>query len=139
MTTITSYRMRSIDHTIPVADTYVARQPGRKTRRVLAAMLKRGSLVPATTTRTEYKRITIDSNRVLQLIIDQGHEVMRRLGRGGETVLIGGQQWLDLTGECNPALIALSIEYGSQNRVLGMTVKVIPWMDGVLVLPSGVV
>lgn len=138
MNKITVYETQAVDRLVPVADTYIAKRPGRRTRRVLAAMLKRGSIVQGAAVRTEYKRVIIDSDRVFRLIIAQGAEVMRLLGRGGETVLIGRKQWVQLVGEVEPMLMSINVEYASQNRILGMTVRVIPWMDGVLVLPGGV-
>ena len=122
----------------PQADTYVAKKPGRKTRRVLAAMLKRGSIAQAQVERTEYRRTEVDQKRVLDLIMAQVHNAHALLGRGGETVLMGHDQWASLVGEAATSLVSLHIEYGHSNRVLGMTVKVIPWMSGVLVLPKGV-
>jgi len=138
MNTITAYETQAVDRLVPVADTYTAKRPGRKTSRVLAAMLKRGSIVQGTAVRTEYKRVVIDSDRVLRRIIAQGAEVTRLLGRGGETVLIGRKQLVQLVGEVEPMLMSINVEYASRDSILGMTVKVIPWMDGVLVLPGGV-
>ena len=138
MNRITTIEVRPTRVLKPQADTYVAKKPGRKTRRVLAAMLKRGSIAQAQVERTEYRRIEVDHKRVLDLIMAQVHNAHTLLGRGGETVLIGYDQWAGLVGEAPMSLVSLHIEYGHPNRVLGMTVKVIPWMSGVLVLPKGV-
>ena len=138
MNKITTIQIEPTRVLTPQPSTYVAKKPGRKTSRVLAAMLKRGSIAPAQIERTEYRRIAVDHKRVLDLIIAQADNAHDLLGRGGETVLIGHDQWVSLVGETAPMLTHLNIEYGYSNRILGMTVKVIPWMSGVLVLPRGV-
>lgn len=138
MNRIKTIEIRPAHVVTPQAGTYVAKKPGRKTRRVLAAMLKRGSIAQAQIERTEYRRIAVDHKRVLDLITAQVDNIHTLLGRGGETVLIGYDQWASLFGEMQPRLMSLDVNYAHSNRVLGMTVKVIPWMSGVLVLPQGV-
>jgi len=51
-------------------------------------------------------------------------------------LLIGAKQWRELTGSLPEAWGAFTLEKGMPRQFLGLKVIVVPWMNGVVVLPE---
>ncbi len=105
-------------------------------------------LCQAVTEWTTYRRIDVAPMAVMDALFKQKTSLMRQLGRGNETLLIGSADYEELMcGEAtrlNPMMFQTTYNFRSMDeygrtggRVLGLKVVVIPWMRGVLIIPDG--
>lgn len=127
---------------LPLArEEFVVTSTGRKTARVLAALEKQGKIKKQKQTKNVYKQVAIHCDSILEMIKKQDIQAYMMLGNGGETVLIGHKQFVMLIGEITPGAYVFDATYhankNGEHSVLGMKIKVVPWLDGVLVLPNG--
>lgn len=83
------------------------------------------------------ERRVIRPDDLMEAIYQQRQEVFEVLGRGGETLLIGPEEYGQLMKEVAlNSYVEFRADYRSGRReVLGLTVKIVPWMSGVLVTP----
>ena len=92
-----------------------------------------------TQTKIEYR--TIDADNFMVRIAKQHASVFELLNRRPKKILIGAQDYAELMRETNthyPFTFNASYAIGERGvaRIMGLEVQVIPWMRGVLVVPS---
>lgn len=101
----------------------------------------RGALACAYTPTTKVTRHTIEAQSFMERIFKQRASIANYLNREGQTLLIGAQDYEELM-MC-PALYRqfdfraefFRGERGRDPQLMGLTVKVIPWMRGMVVMP----
>lgn len=92
---------------------------------------------------TERRYVVVDPRRAMDEIFKQHRHLLQHLGRGGETLLIGAEDWDEMIFD--PAVrshvMAFDGEYyfavGDGKKSRRIRVCVVPWMKGVLMLPKG--
>lgn len=95
-----------------------------------------------------YQR-TIVSRRATMDALIRMKDVLAQLGNGGETLLIGPDEFKQLTNSTAPQIrpFAFDLEYlrhtatgsdGTPRRptVLGMRICIVPWMKGMIIVPK---
>lgn len=94
-------------------------------------------LKPAYTTETLVRKHVVDSDKVLNLILKQDYSLKHRFNRSGQTLLIGTEDYFNLIGEVviPNAQFQFNGDLNTELKVFGLTIKVIPWMRGILVMP----
>lgn len=99
---------------------------------------KLGAYRQDTRTKIEYR--TIDADSFMVRIAKQRAEVFKLLNRAPKELLIGAEEYVELMRE-TPAHYPFNFEaqYMRGERgvaqIMGLKVRVIPWMRGVLVVP----
>ena len=105
-------------------------------RRLIWALQKLGCYAVGET--ESYTTHQIDTVDIVANLCKQRSGLLELYDMEGERVLIGNDAYMELTG--NVALrqmTSLLGEYRSAQRtVMGMRITVIPWMNGILVLPK---
>ena len=92
--------------------------------------------------RTSYQRQVFSSNDFISGILKQHREVLWLIPRTGKCkILIGAADFEEATGaESVRSMLSFDCEaqigQGSHVSICGMRITVIPWMKGVLVMPS---
>lgn len=96
-----------------------------------------------------YKSVIVDTNNVADFISKSLDEVIRHTHKRPEIVLLGQYEFRALTQNqdwLNPVTFPINIVYGKEEirygmpvrseTTLGLKIIVVPWMDGIVVLPS---
>lgn len=84
----------------------------------------------------EIVRYPINGRSFMERLLTQRRELSRELGIAPRTLLIGGEDYEELM--CAPEVrhaFQFNAPYCRDISVYGLTVKVIPWMRGMLVMP----
>ena len=85
---------------------------------------------------------TIDTDKLMSAIIEQHMELVNLYHlRDGERVLIGPAEFAKLAGESINQQVSFNLQYKWDEgfgaaKVCGMPITVIPWMEGILVVPK---
>ena len=83
------------------------------------------------------ERHTLDARTFMERLFKQQEGIERFFNRRPTTLLIGAEDYADLMHEAAATqMFSFRAEYGYGREVLGMTVQVIPWMRGCLVMPA---
>lgn len=95
--------------------------------------------------RMTFERIQIDSSKFMKNLFDQVAEIQREFNQKPKTILIGSEDYHKLMGDKELyQMLRFEAEYHTSRRnergeyvgtVNGLSVQVIPWMQGILVLP----
>lgn len=118
----------------------VSKKAGRKTKRIIAALVKNNMLLADPDTAVRVQRIAFSKSDLLTAIMSANNGIRQQLGEGGETLLVG----FDVYSELNRILtqepyrvLAFESQYrrASDLKIVGLTVKLVPTMTGWLVLP----
>lgn len=81
-----------------------------------------------------FNHIRIDENNILeQLRI--GREILARAHHEARHILVGRDTYYNILGELN-SMLTFTSNYFYDQEVMGMKITVIPWMEGVVVLPK---
>lgn len=82
-------------------------------------------------------RHILDARTFMERLYKQKGEIFKLLNREPTMVLIGARDYHELmSGPEFTQVFAFSAEYMKDRRIMGLTVKVIPWMRGILVMPE---
>ncbi len=89
---------------------------------------------------TTFTRRRIDPDSVVEALFEQKHSVHEMLGRGGEVVIIGSDDYAQMMRESqlgSPLCFSASYDYaaGGHRSAMGLRVVVVPWISGMVVLP----
>lgn len=79
---------------------------------------------------------TIEEDKLYDLVVKAWEEAKFTWHARIRFLLIGAKQWRELTGDLPVAWGAFTLEKGVPRQFLGLEVIVVPWMDGVVVLPE---
>lgn len=83
------------------------------------------------------ERHTIDAGTFMDRLFDQRESVTQLLGRRPTQLLIGAEDYAELMREAEATkMLSFRVQYHYNSEILDMTVRVIPWMRGCLVLPD---
>ena len=83
------------------------------------------------------ERHTINQRNFMERLFEQKYELTKFFNRESTVLLIGAEDYAELMHEVAATQIfSFRAEYGYGKKILGMTVKVIPWMRGCVVMPS---
>lgn len=90
--------------------------------------------VPAVTKReTTFERYDIDTKEFIIRLIEQKRSLFNQYNLEGKTLLIGAEDYLELMGSTEvKSLLTFEV---NKRTVVGLTVKIIPWMKGMVVMP----
>lgn len=99
-----------------------------------------GWLRPHQYTDFELTSVTVELNKLELFIIKNHHEAICRFGVKDSVVVMGSMQFRELTNSLlhHPMMFPLAdFQTGHmQNRLHGLSVVVLPWMDGTLLIPK---
>ena len=90
-----------------------------------------------------YDRMVVKPDRLLSGILTQKHELMLTYHREGERLLMGPEEFCRLQEDACPQKVWTPLDFTipyrwydrGEKRVFGLNITVVPWMNGVLVLP----
>ena len=98
----------------------------------------RGSLDQAYEPKITVTRHAIDADKFMERIYKQRASLFDAFHKEGQRLLIGAEDYADLM--CSPEMayhhFSFQAEIGGRQRLMGLTVEVIPWMRGAVVMPS---
>lgn len=124
----------------PIPEGYKFKPAGRMQwlQRLAWRFIQRcGSLVQAHEPKHEVVRHTIEADTFIERVLKQRYELMRGFNRDGQTLLIGSEDYAEMM--CSPEMrdyaITFDARVGIDRQIVGLTVKVIPWMRGMVVMP----
>lgn len=83
------------------------------------------------------KTRNIDTRVLLDAILESKHRIEAIYNRRCRGVLVGPRQMGQLDHECQPMRFEVSVRLGGQygTKIFGIPIEVVPWMDGILLLP----
>lgn len=89
---------------------------------------------------TTFTRRRIDPDRVVEALFEQKCAVKEMLGRGGEVVIIGTEDYAQMMRESvlgSPLCFSARYNHGAggHRTAMGLRVVVVPWISGMVVLP----
>lgn len=90
-----------------------------------------------------YTTVTIDTEELLEAVFRQNQAISRIYHGDCSVVIIGRDEWCRLAREadCHPATFDVRARLAGPNgaRVFGLQVVVVPWFEGICVLPKEVI
>jgi hypothetical protein len=95
-----------------------------------------GSLQNATGWRETVTKHVIDPDNFMEKLYKQRSAIFDMLGKEGQTLLIGAEDFSEMMS--SPEIghqFEFRSEYTSDRKLMGLNVKIIPWMRGLLVMP----
>lgn len=92
----------------------------------------------STINEVSYKRHAVNKDNVMRSIVDQDHMIQMIYGNRSRGILIGPKQMDMLERECPPYSFDIKVDLrGPQGRrIRDLNVEIVPWLDGVILLPS---
>lgn len=95
----------------------------------------RRSLRQAVDERATFTRHVIDSTDVLRRLLKQ-RKGLFDYGHEPRELLIGAEDFAELMGSVPFESAAMfRAEYGREQQIMGLTIRVVPWMRGMVVMP----
>ena len=86
------------------------------------------------------ERHTIDARTFIERLFKQQESIDRFFNMRPTTLLIGAEDYAELMHEVAASrMFHFPAEYGYGREIFGITVHVIPWMRGCLVMPANVI
>lgn len=86
-----------------------------------------------------YKRVVVEHDKILELCREAMNK-FRRLQDIPRHIVMGPRQFGDAMLEFDGKMISFGVDWTLRDireiKVLGMTVHVVPWFDGILLLPD---
>jgi hypothetical protein len=117
--------------------------PSRKTKRLLAAMKAKGRIKPALLKTTEVEYVTFSASGFMERLYKAKRHIFQNWNVKSRTLLMGPS---DFEGLMGVAAASFGMQFTASARfgvggsydaqVLGLNVRVIPWMSGMLLLPE---
>jgi hypothetical protein len=81
-------------------------------------------------------RTVVQPQSVVEALFQQKSEVMKQLNREATTVLMGCEDYAELMRLPNVyQYMTLPAQANDSRGVLGLTLKIVPWLRGIVVLP----
>jgi hypothetical protein len=122
----------------PVPDAYMFRadRPARWLQRTCLWILsKLGATAHIAT--AEVRRVRLDGEGFMARLYAQKRELFDQFGYDASTLLIGSEDYEELMESPEVhQLLRFTAPYGSRDRVFNLDVRVVPWMRGMVVLPT---
>lgn len=97
------------------------------------------------------KTVEFDSKKLLDVLREHQHNLYSMMWDGFDTVVMGPQQWCDIVGELADRDMNFRIDVdllmddyvhpksGERHRthkIIGLNVIVVPWIDGMFIMPK---
>jgi len=101
-----------------------------------------GAVKPNYISHTTYTQRVIEPDRFVERLFAQRSSLMQHFRKDGARVLIGAEDYRELMREVEASMthFEFNAEYqcyqDGKRRIFGMTVEVVPWMRGCLVMPE---
>lgn len=87
-----------------------------------------------------YKSHVVEPKKILDYILDQKKELLKLYHHKGSRLLIGTKQYeeiMKINDDTHGQLFSFDCQYYSGGpKIFNLKVTVVPWMDGVLVIPD---
>ncbi|AMC34749.1 hypothetical protein [Janthinobacterium sp. B9-8] len=121
--------------------------PSRKTKRFLAAMKAKGRIKPAFLKTIEVEHVTFLASSFMERLYKAKRNIFENWNTRSRTLLMGPSDFEELMGVAAASFgmqFTASAKFGMPSsggytydaQVLGLNVRVIPWMSGMLLLPE---
>lgn len=118
---------------------YLFQKKGKFRDWVFGKMVKCGWFVPYGYEEIKYSKHTLRLDDSRKLIDEQCRTVYELQGKRPTRMFIGRDQWSELVDTMGRngvlACFAFSPYGGERPEYMGMTVEVVPWMNGIILLP----
>ena len=86
---------------------------------------------------TEVRRVRLDGDKFMDRLWAQKRELFGQFGRDATTLLIGSEDYEELMGSPEVHhLMRFAAPYGRDWQLFALDVRVVPWMRGMVVLPT---
>jgi hypothetical protein len=124
---------------VPALDQYKLNAHGRLAwlhRLLWRALAKMGALKSGIEEKVTYKTYTIDADRVIERVMEAQGRLYRATGPGPRKILIGPAEVAELMQDASLQDFSYApdpVRFEGQRQFRGMTVEIIPHMQGVLV------
>lgn len=88
------------------------------------------------------RRYTLETRKFMEQLYQQHSHLMDYYHLRGERLLIGAKDFADLMNdkELIPYMVSFEGSYNYQDRghqsIMGMKITIVPWMNGIIVLPK---
>lgn len=146
MDTAEMYIAEPIRYEAPVEGAYTANQlhrwkwVRRLGRGVVALLVRAKVLVPALESRVEYKRVRIHHRVLHEKVWELRGDMLRRLGKPPSLILLGAidyEEWIREVGHMvhMQDCVETQIRAVTQGMMVGIPVKIVPNMRGLVVMP----
>lgn len=136
---ITMLGMEHSIHFVPIPDAYMVRKDGRLVwlQRVCAWLLSKLGK-HAIEREVTLERHVIDSDDFMQRVFQQCDDIVRLFNREPKNLLVGTEDFAEIMGAAQASQpFTFQSEYWHRGKIFGLTVQVVPWMKGILVMPNG--
>lgn len=84
--------------------------------------------------------IQVEYNNLARFIMERHHELISRYGVKDLVVIMGSRMFMELQHQASPMAFPMVFNLSDfetpQNRLCGMLVIVLPWMDGTVLVPK---
>lgn len=121
--------------------------PSRKTKRLLAAMKAKGRIKPAFLKTIKTECVTFSASGFIEKLYKAKRNIFQNWNVSSRTLLIGPDEFKELAGVAAASCVmqftasakfftGFEGGYPYDTQVLGLNVRVIPWMSGMLLLPE---
>lgn len=94
-------------------------------------------------TKINFDRIAIDEEKFIDNVFKQQHELVRAFGKTPKRILMGAADYRKLMGELHSPDHHFAFnsgyyvnDYRGRETFIGLEVEVVPWMEGVIVMPA---
>jgi hypothetical protein len=85
----------------------------------------------------EVRRVRLDGEGFMARLYAQKRELFDQFGYDASTLLIGSEEYEQLMGSPEVyQLMRFTAPYELRGQVFGLNVRVVPWMSGMVVLPT---
>lgn len=117
---------------------FIVKGKGRKTKKLLAAMKKKGAITEKTW--VEYKTVRISSDKLADVILRSQHEILQHWNQNGQRLVIGSRTLAELMNE-EPITqyfkmhLDVKRNLRSGGVLFGLQIEIVPWMEGMVILP----
>lgn len=81
---------------------------------------------------------TIDADSFMEKLFRMKHEFFREFRGEGEWILMGSKDYAELMSSPEVAMHGLTFlaEVGYRRRIIGIEVRVVPWISGIVLMPK---
>jgi hypothetical protein len=122
----------------PVPDAYMFRadRPARWLQRACLWVLGKLDATAQIST-TEVRRVRLDGKGFMAQLYAQKRELFDQFGYDASTLLIGSEEYEQLMGSPEVyQLMRFTAPYERRGKIVDLDVRVVPWMSGMVVLPT---
>jgi hypothetical protein len=137
--TVEFITQESITTMVPMFDVFEFKPKGRAQwlQRLAWRYLNwRHAMDQAYDKKVTFTRHMIDADKFMDRLLKQRRALMEGYSKEGQRLIIGSEDYFELMSE--PAIhqhFMFNAEIGMSGRLMGLTIEVVPWMRGAVVMP----